>query len=172
MLVEPKTDVVTTWWDELERLAKALVKVGPDDVCCEGLTTRQTSILRTLTEREGARLSDLAAAAEISPSAMTRVVEKLEAQGLVERVRGVGDDGRAAMVKITAAGREVRKRIDTLMRERTEAIFKSVPEEKRAIVFDAVRTLCEAMESEGCCGFTAPAKGSSQSPMVNIGPAK
>ncbi len=156
MVENVKSETVNAWWDELEKLAKALVKVGPDDVCCEGLTSRQTAILRTLTEREGARLSDLAAAAEISPSAMTRVVEKLEAQGLVERVRGVGDDGRAAMVKITGAGREVRKRIDVLMQERTSAIVNAIPEEKRVVVLWAVKLLTEAMNSEGCCGFNCP----------------
>jgi len=157
MAIGADIQTVNAWWDGLERLAKALVKVGPDDVCCEGLTVRQTAILRTLTAREGARLSDLAEAAEISPSAMTRVVEKLEAQGMVERVRGVGDDGRAAMVKITPAGREVRKRIDELMQERTMAIVNSVPAEKREMVIEAVRILSAAMESEGCCGFNAPA---------------
>jgi DNA-binding MarR family transcriptional regulator len=156
MVTAAQSEVVTAWWDELEKLAKTLVRVGPDDVCCEGLTPRQTAILRTLTEREGARIGDLAAAVEISPSAMTRVVEKLEAQGLVERVRGVGDDGRAAMVKITGAGREVRKRIDELMQERTLAIVNAVPEEKRAVVLWAVRILNEAMTSEGCCGLNCP----------------
>src|SRR4051812_4392162 len=155
MATAVRSEVVNAWWDELEKLAKTLVRVGPDDVCCEGLTPRQTAILRTLTEREGARIGDLAAAVELSPSAMTRVVEKLEAQGLVERVRGVGDDGRAAMVKITSAGREVRKRIDHLMQERTLAIVNAVPEEKRAVVLWAVKLLNEAM-SEGCCGFNCP----------------
>jgi hypothetical protein len=74
----------------------------------------------------------------------------------VERVRGVGDDGRAAMVKITSAGREVRKRIDHLMQERTLAIVNAVPEEKRAVVLWAVRLLNDAMSSEGCCGFNCP----------------
>src|SRR3954453_17289330 len=104
MVTAAQTEVVTAWWDELEKLAKTLVRVGPDDVCCEGLTPRQTAILRTLPARGGARVGDVAAAVERSPSAMTRVGEKREAQGLVERVRGVGDDGRAARVKITDAG--------------------------------------------------------------------
>jgi DNA-binding MarR family transcriptional regulator len=156
MVTAAQSELITAWWDELEKLAKTLVRVGPDDVCCEGLTPRQTAILRTLTEREGARIGDLASAVELSPSAMTRVVEKLEGQGLVERVRGVGDDGRAAMVKITSAGREVRKRIDQLMQERTLAIVNAVPEEKRAVVLWAVRLLNEAMSSEGCCGLNCP----------------
>ncbi len=156
MIEMAKLETVNAWWDELERLVKALVKVGPDDACCEGLTPRQTAILRTLTEREGTRLSDLAGAAEISPSAMTRNVEKLEARGLVERVRGVGDDGRAAMVKITPAGREMRKGLDRLMQERTQNIINAIPAEKRTVVLWAMKTLSEALESEGCCGLNVP----------------
>ncbi|MGZ4827725.1 MAG: MarR family transcriptional regulator, partial [Terriglobales bacterium] len=64
----------------------------------------------------GARLSDLAAASRITPSALTRNLEKLEKLGMVERVRGGQQDGRAAMVKITSAGRKARRRIDQLMR--------------------------------------------------------
>ena len=91
---------IDAWWTELERLERVLMCVGPDEVCCEGLTPRQTSILRTLINREGARLSDLAAASRISPSAMTRVIEKLEKQGMVHRVHGAQDDGRASKVEI------------------------------------------------------------------------
>src|SRR4051795_8783318 len=98
-------EFVQHWWDELERLARILGQVGPDEVCCEGLSQRQCSILRTLVEQEGSRLSDLAASSGITPSAMTRVLEKLELRGLVERVRGTHEDGRAAKVRITAEGR-------------------------------------------------------------------
>src|SRR5512133_3964182 len=90
--------IIDGWWNEFERLSRALGQVGPDEVCCEGLTPRQTSILRTLVAQEGARLMDLAARSGISASAMTRVVERLEKLGLVQRVRGQQQDGRAAMV--------------------------------------------------------------------------
>ena len=83
-----KTPDIDAWWSQLERLERVLMCVGPDEVCCEGMTPRQTSILRTLIAQEGARLSDLAAASRITPSAMTRNIEKLEKQGMVERVRG------------------------------------------------------------------------------------
>src|ERR1700746_2053908 len=114
--------VVKKWWDELERLARILGQGCPDEVCCEGLSQRQCAILRTLVEKEGARISDLAASSGITPSAMTRVLEKLESRGLVERVRGAQTDGRAAMVRITADGRRTRKQLDWLMRRRTHQI--------------------------------------------------
>src|ERR1035441_10164625 len=120
-------DAVQNWWDELERLARILGQIGPDEVCCDGLSQRQTAILRVLVASEGARLTDLAALSGITPSAMTRVLEKLEARGLVERIRGTHSDGRAAMVRITAAGRRTRKLLDQLMRSRARQIMDSIP---------------------------------------------
>ena len=60
----------------------------------------------------------MAKEAGITPSAMTRVLEKLEGRNLVQRVRGAAEDGRAAKVAITSHGREVRASIDKLMRQR------------------------------------------------------
>jgi DNA-binding MarR family transcriptional regulator len=145
-----------TWWDELEQLERILGQVGPDEVCCDGLTQRQCAILRTLVAQEGARLSDLAAQSGISPSAMTRVLEKLEARKLVERVRGVQEDGRAAMVRITPAGRRTRKQLDELMRQRTSQIVESIPLRQRKQVLEALQLLNGAIKSAGCCALNVP----------------
>ena len=144
------------WWDELERLARILGQVGPDEVCCEGLSQRQCAILRILVAREGTRISDLAALSGITPSAMTRVLEKLEARKLVERVRGGQTDGRAAMVRITAEGRRTRKQLDTLMRQRTNQIMASIPGKQRPQILKALTILNNAIESAGCCALNAP----------------
>lgn len=149
-------DVVQRWWDELERLSSILGQIGPDEVCCDGLSQRQTAILRVLVKSEGARLTDLSAMAGITPSAMTRVLEKLEARGLVERVRGAHVDGRAASVRITAAGRRTRKLLDELMRNRTQTIMKAIPQQQRAEVLNALELLNHAIEQAGCCALNAP----------------
>ena len=148
------------WWDELERLSRILGQVGPDEVCCDGLSQRQCSILRTLVAQEGARISDLAASSGISPSAMTRVLEKLEARKLVERVRGTQADGRAATVKITVAGRQVRQQLDELMRERTRAIVATIPAKQRAQVLGSLKLLNDVIASSGCCGLNEPVESS------------
>lgn len=139
------------WSQELERLSRLLGSHGPDEVCCEGLTTRQCGILRTLAAGEGARISDLAAAAGISPSAMTRVLEKLEARQLVQRVRGNGRDGRAATVAITPQGRQVRGKISQLMLERTRTILSAFPSGLQPQLLAAIRLLNQALEPGGCC---------------------
>jgi DNA-binding MarR family transcriptional regulator len=147
------SDHVDAWWGELERLEKVLVCVGPDEVCCEGMTPRQTAILRTLIAQEGARLMDLAAASRITPSAMTRVIEKLEKQGMVRRVRGAREDGRAAIVEITPAGRKARRRIDQIMRDRARAVSESVAPSRREEVLNALREFSTALENNNCCGL-------------------
>jgi DNA-binding MarR family transcriptional regulator len=151
-----KPELVQSWWDELERLSGILGQVGPDEVCCEGLSQRQCAILRILVSSEGARLTDLAALSGITPSAMTRVLERLEGRGLVERVRGSHSDGRASTVRITEGGRRTRLQLDALMRERTEQIVSSIPDEKRQEVLAALQLLNDAIESAGCCGLNAP----------------
>ena len=139
------------WSRELERLSSLLGRAGPDEVCCEGLTTRQCSLLRTLTAGEGARISELAASAGISPSAMTRVLEKLEGRQLVKRVRGGARDGRAASVAITQHGRHVRGKIDQLMLERTRTILSAFPAGLQPQLLAAIRLLNQALGPDGCC---------------------
>jgi DNA-binding MarR family transcriptional regulator len=151
-----KTNSVQQWWNELERLARILGEIGPDEVCCDGLSQRQCAVLRTLIAQEGARISDLAVSSGITPSAMTRVLERLEARGLVERVRGTHADGRAAMVRITAAGRSTRELLDELMRSRTQTIMNAIPQKQRADVLNALQLLNNAIESSGCCALNAP----------------
>src|SRR5450631_2698779 len=150
------SDAVQSWWDELERQARILGQIGPDEVCCDGLSQRQTAILRVLVAREGARLTDLAALSGVTPSAMTRVLQKLEARGLVESVRGTHSDGRAAMVRITAAGRRTRKLLDQLMRSRTRQIMDSIPPKQHKQVLNALELLNNAIERAGCCALNAP----------------
>jgi DNA-binding MarR family transcriptional regulator len=162
-----KPPIHDTFWRELERLSRALGQVGPDEVCCAELTVRQCGILRRLVESEGARLGDLAESVGITPSAMTRVLEKLEQRGLVQRVRGAQQDGRAAMVAITPAGRQVRTDIDRLMLERTRAIVSAIPAPVRGEVLAALQTLNRALERAGaCCTFNAPARGAAE--LVNL----
>jgi DNA-binding MarR family transcriptional regulator len=156
MKSERSTDALQGWWDELERLSRILGQIGPDEVCCDGLSQRQTAILRVLVSSEGARLTDLAALSGITPSAMTRILEKLEARGLVERVRGTHEDGRAAMVRVTAAGRRTRKLLDELMRSRTQTIMSAIPQKQRASVLNALALLNNAIERSGCCALNAP----------------
>jgi len=150
--------LVQQWWDELERSSRVLGRVGPDEICCEGLTQRQCAILRILAKEEGTRLSDLASMVGITPSAMTRLIERLEKRALVKRVHGSHSDGRVSTLKITAAGRRIRNLLDDLMRKRTAQIVHALPAEKRDAVLQALETLNAAIEASDFCGLNAPVR--------------
>ena len=85
------------------------------------LSLTAATTLSTLNEGS-VRLTALAAAAGISQPSMTELVHRLERQGLVTRINDP-DDGRAALVGITAAGRALmhdrrldrRDRLDELL---------------------------------------------------------
>lgn len=148
--IEPQPELdLDAWWQQLERLSRGLGRVGPDEVCCEGLTSRQCALLRRLAGGEGMVLGELARQAGITASALSRALDRLETAGLLERVRGQHADGRAAGVRLTPAGGQALARIDDLMRRRTRALLEAIPAPSRALVAEALRLLNRAIETVG-----------------------
>ena len=74
------------------------------------------SVLVPLFERDGLRLGELASAARLSKQAMTGLVKRCEADGLVERERDPVD-GRAFNVHLTSRGRALRAVADDVLGE-------------------------------------------------------
>lgn len=79
------------------RMEKELARTGHD------LTFSQFITLKKLAEGV-ASASDLARAAELNPGAMTRLLDKLEARGLLTRVADPADR-RALHIQLTETGR-------------------------------------------------------------------
>lgn len=97
------------------RMADELARSGHD------LTFSQYITLKKLAEGS-AGASDLARAAELNPSAMTRLLDKLEAKGLLAR-EADPDDRRALNIQLTEAGRTIWRNIDQCgMRVRDAAL--------------------------------------------------
>ena len=78
------------------RMAEELAELGHD------LTFSQYITLKKLADGT-AGVTDLARAAEVHPGAMTRLLDKLEAKGLISRVADT-DDRRAINIHLTDAG--------------------------------------------------------------------
>ena len=78
------------------RMAEELATLGHD------LTFSQYITLKKLADGT-AGVTDLARAAEVNPGAMTRLLDKLEARGLINRVADP-DDRRAINIHLTDAG--------------------------------------------------------------------
>ncbi len=76
------------------------------------------SVLHTLTRKGPKRLTELTASEQVTQSAITQIVSKLERDGLVERAPDPSD-GRAVLVHITAPGAAI---VDGRQAERIERL--------------------------------------------------
>lgn len=70
------------------------------------LSASATLVLNRVNQEGPMRLTALAAAEDTSQPAMTQLVQRMERQGLLERLSDP-EDGRAALVAISSAGREL-----------------------------------------------------------------
>ena len=98
-----------------------------------GITARQATLLWLIRRSPGLSLAELAAEEDISPPALSGHVDRLEAAGLVERIRS-GKDRRRVGLRLTESGsqllRRVRARRTTWLAERMGSL---TPEELEAI---------------------------------------
>ena len=115
-------------WAQMER---ELVKVGHD------LTFSQFVTIKKLAGGI-ASVTDLARAAELNPGAMTRLLDRLEAKGLVTRVADPGDR-RALHIHLTDAGTAIWRDIDQCGQRVHDRAFGDMPQSDR----DALLRLLE-----------------------------
>ena len=103
------------------------------------------SVLHTLSRRSPLRLTELTATEQVTQSAITQLVTRLELDGLVER-RPDPTDGRAVLVHLTDSGRDV---VVTRHRERSrgfaELLDRLSPGERKAMadVLPVLRRIAE-----------------------------
>jgi DNA-binding MarR family transcriptional regulator len=135
---------VTRWLDDDEMAAwRSLIETGTDlfraleaDLAQHGLFQGDYQVLVYLSESDGDRLrmTDLACRLQLTPSGLTRRLDRLIASRLVTRVRSE-EDGRVMLAVLTPSGRRVleqtaphhvesvrRHMIDLLDREELRAI--------------------------------------------------
>ncbi|WP_309299647.1 MarR family transcriptional regulator [Paenibacillus tyrfis] len=131
--MEPKTNLtelnVSDFAMAFEELTRLFIRMPS----IEKLSFTTLSVLHTLSLRSPMRLSELIATEQVTQSAITQLVTRLERDGLVER-RPDPSDGRAVLIHITPQGASV---IDSRRSERIMRIAKLIerlsPEERAAI---------------------------------------
>ena len=97
-----------------------------------GLTPPQLFALRTLDPDEPVPMRALAAALNCDSSNVTGLVDRLTAQGLVER-REAEHDRRMRLLVVTPRGREVRRRLFEVMQEVPEPLQGLSAADQRAL---------------------------------------
>ena len=104
--VDPLSATEEEFWRALMRIVLSLPRrLDRDLMRAAGLTANEYTTMMCLSEVAGRelRMADLANAAALSASRMTRLVDDLQSRGLVTK-RASADDGRGNVAKLTPAG--------------------------------------------------------------------
>jgi DNA-binding MarR family transcriptional regulator len=124
-------------WAQMER---ELVRSG------HALTFSQFVTIKTLA-RGIASVTDLARAAELNPGAMTRLLDRLAAKGLVERVADPGDR-RALHIHLTDAGLSIWREIDQCGQRVHDRAFGDMSKADRDRLLGLLERVRENLSSE------------------------
>jgi DNA-binding MarR family transcriptional regulator len=101
------------------------------------LSASATLVLNRVNQEGPLRLTALAAAEDTSQPAMTQLVQRMERQGLLDRLSDP-EDGRAALVAISDAGRKLWERRTDGRRERLANLLAELtPEDAQTLLLAA-----------------------------------
>jgi DNA-binding MarR family transcriptional regulator len=118
-----------------------------------GMTLAQFRILGRLSERAH-RAGELADALEVGGATLTVTADTLERRGLIERVRGLPDDRRAVMLRLTPAGQALYRALRArAVAGIAELLTESEPAEREALVvgLEALRHGLDAARVPATC---------------------
>ena len=99
-------ETMTRLRQAVSRIARQLNNTATD----EGLTPSQATILGVIARRGPINLTELAELEGLNPTMLSRMVSKLDSEGLISRSRAP-EDLRSAAVKVTRAGRTLEAKI-------------------------------------------------------------
>jgi len=109
------------------------------------------ALLNLATEGSLLRMSEIARRLILSRGGTTKVIDRLEEMGLVER-QPDADDRRATVVSITAAGRDAmaaaRKVIDATLEQMWAA---HLSDEEAQVLVDVMDRVLKANRGDDCC---------------------
>jgi DNA-binding MarR family transcriptional regulator len=120
--------------------AKQTAVVGAD------VTRAGYAVLRCVEQTGELSLGDVARECSMDPAAAGRQVKSLEDDGLLER-RGAEDDARVTVVRLTAAGRRVYRRIVDFRNDYMAEVLSHWPERDRAQLVRLVDRLVDDLKS-------------------------
>lgn len=119
-----------------------------------GMTRAQWSVLARLERMEGATQAELAEILEIQPISLVRLVDRLCAQGLLER-RAHPTDRRANLLHLTDNGRQVLARMAPLGREIAAQALEALSEAEAALLLEKLITIKKSIKAAALRHATA-----------------
>lgn len=98
-----------------------------------GLYRGQPPVLRALWEQEGLTQTELAEQMKITPATMTKMLQRMEKAGFIQRKTDAADQ-RVSRVYLTEAGRMVQKDVEAVFRQIETEIFGNFSKEEQELL--------------------------------------
>jgi DNA-binding MarR family transcriptional regulator len=119
--------------------------------------TAQLDLLELLTQRDDWRMSELAAALNVDPSAVTRTLQRMEAAGLATRHAANGNgDGRVVTVRATAHGRQRYADVSARRMEILDEVLGELPEADRYQLVELLERFISALDDRVAAEASEP----------------
>ncbi|MBT8332240.1 MAG: MarR family transcriptional regulator [Deltaproteobacteria bacterium] len=144
------------------RLARFFNQLMREQLMCGPVTVQQCYTLEVLIDGP-LLMKDLAAEVALHQSTLTRVVEKLEKQNLVQRTRK-SDNQRSVEVCLTDAGKQTYAYLDGAGSQMISDLLDLIPAERRDAIVDAMEEVAHLLNPnnaaflellQGCrCGIS------------------
>ncbi len=117
-----------------------------DRICCYDISVTQCWALDALVGAGSLTLNQLAAKLYLDKSTTSRVVNALERKGYLRRTRHP-EDGRAVVLRTTAAGARLQMRIEREMLEMTRNLLSEFDDEVRRSMVQLIGRLVDAADA-------------------------
>jgi DNA-binding MarR family transcriptional regulator len=122
------------------KTTKNLNEVFNDKLVAKGSTRVQWTALFYLGKYEGISQIELCQLMEIKPSTMARLIDRLEANGFVEREKN-SKDRRTIKLELTEEGKKMREKILPEGIAFSETITKNITEEELKVFLKVLQTM-------------------------------
>jgi DNA-binding MarR family transcriptional regulator len=125
---------------KLMRVARAHRTMAASLLAQVGLHPGQEALLMELWERDGRTQADLATSLGVEPPTVTKMLQRMEASGLVSR-RPDAVDRRAIRVHLTAKGRRLEPKVDKLWADLEARTVAGLSDRQQATLRSLLATL-------------------------------
>jgi DNA-binding MarR family transcriptional regulator len=151
--VEPLSDLELGAWRGLLRTSACVCKqLDAELEAAQGIALSTYEVLAYVSEASGERMRmcDLAASANLSRSGLTRLIDRLERDGLIERQR-CNNDARGAWAKLTTDGREQLESAREVQLSALRRLFLSNLSPAEQAMLAGLPDRVAAVNPENCC---------------------
>ncbi|MGA2392904.1 MAG: GNAT family N-acetyltransferase [Candidatus Lustribacter sp.] len=140
--------------DEVRRFNRFYTKrigVLAENFLRSPFTLAEGRVLHELANRETPSASDVAAALELDPGYLSRILRRFERAGLVTRIASP-TDGRRTILALTSAGREAYAPLNERSHDEIAALLAPLGDERQGRVLDAMATIADALAPQDASG--------------------